>query len=100
MPNKDTDHLSNEKLNNDNMTSAEHVDEHLQALSGNEDMRELRYYSQEQPFSADFLGSVINEKRLTALLAESDAFISHLQDEMKEFDEGDFDGGGNNDLEK
>ena len=46
------------------------------------------------------LGSVINEERLMALLAESDAFISHLQDEMKEFDEGDFDGGVNNDLEK
>ena len=95
MPNKDADHtaLSNEKLDNDNTTSAENVEQHLQALSGNEDMRELRYYSQEQPFSADFLGSVINEERLMALLAESDAFISHLQDEMKEFDEGDFDGG-------
>ncbi|GAA0310618.1 hypothetical protein [Psychrobacter aestuarii] len=90
MPNKDADHtaLPNEKSDNDNTTSAEHVEQHLQALSGNEDMRELRYYSQEQPFSADFLGSVINEARLTELLAESDAFISHLQGEMQEFDEG------------
>ena len=46
------------------------------------------------------LGSVINEERLMALLAESDAFISHLHDEMQDFDESDFDGGGNNDLEK
>lgn len=89
MPNKDADHttLPNEKSDNDNTTSAEHVEQHLQALSGNEDIRELRYYSQEQPFSADFLGSVINEARLAELLAESDAFISQLQSEMQEFDE-------------
>ena len=93
MPNKDADHttLPNERADNDNATSAEHVEQHLQALSGNEDMRERRYYSQEQPFSADFLGSVINEERLTALLEKSDAFISHLQGEIQEFDESELD---------
>ena len=33
-------------------SSADNVDEYLQTL-GNEDAREIRYYSQEQPFSAD-----------------------------------------------
>ncbi|MBI0426601.1 hypothetical protein [Psychrobacter sp. NG27] len=67
-------------------SSAEHVDEYLQTL-GNEDARELRYYSQEQPFSSEEMTRLVNEDRLNKLLAESDAFLSSLSGELRDFDE-------------
>ena len=67
-------------------SSADSVDEYLQTL-GNEDARELRYYSQEQPFSAEEMTRLVNEERLNELLAESDAFLSSLNGEIKDFDE-------------
>ncbi|MFP3353487.1 hypothetical protein R0K04_19070, partial [Pseudoalteromonas sp. SIMBA_153] len=62
------------------------VDEYLQTL-GNEDAREQRYYSQEQPFSADEMTRLVNEERLNKLLAQSDEFLSSLSGEIKDFDE-------------
>lgn len=67
-------------------SSADSVDEYLQTL-GNEDAREIRYYSQEQPFSADEMARLVSEERLNALLADSDAFLSSLNGEIKGFDE-------------
>lgn len=67
-------------------SSAEHVDEYLQTL-GNKDTREQRYYSQEQPFSSDEMTRLVNEERLNELLAQSDAFLSSLNGEIKDFDE-------------
>ena len=67
-------------------SSADSVDEYLQTL-GNEDARELRYYSQEQPFSAEEMTRLVNEERLNELLAQSDAFLSSLNGEIKDFDE-------------
>ena len=67
-------------------SSAEHVDEYLQTL-GNEDARELRYYSQEQPFSSEEMTRLVNEERLNKLLAQSDAFLSSLSSELRDFDE-------------
>ena len=67
-------------------SSAEHVDEYLQTL-GNEDARELRYYSQEQPFSSEEMTRLINEERLNKLLAQSDEFLSSLSGELRDFDE-------------
>ncbi|WP_201548197.1 hypothetical protein [Psychrobacter sp. Pi2-1] len=67
-------------------SSADSVDEYLQTL-GNEDAREQRYYSQEQPFSADEMTRLVNEERLNELLAQSDAFLSSLNGEIKDFDE-------------
>lgn len=67
-------------------SSADSVDAYLQTL-GNEDARERRYYSQEQPFSADEMIWLVNEKRLNKLLAQSDAFLSSLNSEIKDFDE-------------
>jgi hypothetical protein len=67
-------------------SSAEHVDEYLQTL-GNEDARERRYYSQEQPFSADEMTRLVNEDRLNELLAQSDEFLSSLSGEIRNFDE-------------
>ena len=75
-------------------SSADNVDEYLQTL-GNEDVRELRYYSQEQPFSSDEMTRLVNEERLNALLAQSNAFLSSLNDEINDFDED-----LNNDLDK
>ena len=69
-------------------SSAGNVSQYLQTL-GNEDARDLRYYSQEQPFSADELGRIINEKRLNELMGQSDTFLSSLNDEFEGFDEGD-----------
>ncbi|WP_394212779.1 hypothetical protein [Psychrobacter piscatorii] len=67
-------------------SSADSVDEYLQML-GNEDAREQRYYSQEQPFSADEMTRLVNEDRLNELLAQSDAFLSSLNSEIGDFDE-------------
>ena len=67
-------------------SSADNVDEYLQAL-GNEDARERRYYSQEQPFSAEEMTRLVNEERLNELLAQSDMFLSSLNDEIKDFDD-------------
>ena len=66
-------------------SSAEHVDEYLQTL-GNEDARELRYYSQEQPFSSEEMTRLVNEERLNKLLAQSDAFLRSLNDGIKDFE--------------
>ena len=66
-------------------SSADSVDEYLQTL-GNEDAREQRYYSQEQPFSADEMTRLVNEERLNKLLAQSDEFLSSLSGEIKDFD--------------
>ena len=68
------------------VSSADSVDEYLQTL-GNEDARELRYYSQEQPFSADEMTRLVNEERLNKLLAQSDDFLNGLNGEIKDFDE-------------
>ncbi|MGP4716455.1 hypothetical protein ACTXGL_07435 [Psychrobacter sp. T6-6] len=67
-------------------SSADSVDEYLQTL-GNEDARVQRYYSQEQPFSADEMARLVSEERLNALLADSDAFLGSLNGEIKDFDE-------------
>ena len=67
-------------------SSADSVDEYLQTL-GNEDARELRYYSQEQPFSSEEMTRLVNEERLNKLLAESDAFLSSLDGEIKNFED-------------
>lgn len=66
-------------------SSAEHVDEYLQTL-GNEDARELRYYSQEQPFSSEEMTRLVNEERLNKLLAQSDEFLNSLNGEIKDFE--------------
>ena len=66
-------------------SSADSVDEYLQTL-GSEDARELRYYSQEQPFSSDEMTRLVNEERLNELLAQGDAFLSNLNGELKDFE--------------
>ena len=74
------------KMSNDKASSADSVDTYLQAL-GNDDAREMLYYSQEQAFSGDELASVINEARLNELLAQSDDFLNSLSGELRDFDE-------------
>ncbi len=66
-------------------SSAANVEQHLQELEKAD--YELLYYSQEQTFSADGLARLINEERLNALLAQSDAFLSSINGEIKDFDE-------------
>ncbi|CAM3408594.1 MULTISPECIES: hypothetical protein [Psychrobacter] len=78
--------MKDDKQAMDANSSADNVDEYLQTL-GNEDARELRYYSQEQAFSTDELSAVINEKRLNELLAQSDEFLSSLNGEIRDFDD-------------
>ena len=77
--------MKNNDKQSEKNSSADNVDEYLQTL-GNEDARELRYYSQEQPFSSDEMTKLINEKRLNELLAQSDAFLSSLNGEIGDFD--------------
>ena len=67
-------------------SSADNVEEYLQTL-GNEDAREIRYYSQEQNFSPEELATIINEQRLNKLMAQSDAFLNSLNSEIGDFDE-------------
>ena len=77
--------MKDDKQSDKKESSADNVDEYLQAL-GSEDARELRYYSQEQSFDSDELAKVVNEKRLNELLAQSDAFLSNLNGELKDFE--------------
>lgn len=82
-----SDNKNSEKDSSAANSSADSVDAYLQTL-GNEDARERRYYSQEQPFSAEEMTRLVNEERLNELLAQSDAFLHSLNDEIKDFDEG------------
>lgn len=66
-------------------SSSEHVEAYLQTL-GSDDARETRYYSQEQTFSSDEMTRLVNEERLNELLAQSDAFLSNLNDGIKDFE--------------
>ena len=70
-------------------SSADNVTEYLQALESSDSAvtREQLYYSQEQQFSPEQLASVINERRLTKLLAQSDDFLTSLSSEIKDFDQ-------------
>ena len=77
--------MKDDKQAMDTNSSADNVDEYLQTL-GNEDARELRYYSQEQSFNSDELAKVVNEKRLNELLAQSDTFLRGLNDGIKDFE--------------
>lgn len=67
-------------------SSADNVDEYLQTF-GSEDARERRYYSQEQPFSAEEMTRLVNEARLIELLAQSDEFLSSVNSDIQDFDE-------------
>ena len=69
----------------DMSSSAEHVEQYLQTLEKT-DVTEMLYYSQEQVFSAEKLGKIMNEQRLNELLAQSEAFLSHLNKELDDFD--------------
>ncbi|MGP5213583.1 MULTISPECIES: hypothetical protein [unclassified Psychrobacter] len=77
--------MKDDKQSDKKESSADNVDEYLQAL-GSEDARELRYYSQEQPFSSDEMTRLVNEERLNELLAQSDAFLRGLNDGIKDFE--------------
>ena len=77
--------MSDNKKSLHTNSSAENVEQHLQELEKAD--YELLYYSQEQTFSADELARLINEKRLNELMARSDAFLSSVNSEIKDFDE-------------
>ena len=78
--------MKNDKQAMDANSSADNVEEYLQTL-GNDDAREMLYYSQEQPFSSDELRMLINEERLNELLADSDAFLASLSGEIEDFED-------------
>ncbi|MGP5501915.1 hypothetical protein [Psychrobacter faecalis] len=84
--------MTDKKVSMDDKSSADNVEEYLQTL-GNDDAREMLYYSQEQAFSSDELSSVINEARLNELLAQSDDFLTSLNGEIGDFDEDNTDSG-------
>ena len=71
----------------DEKSSAENVEQHLGQLEKTEVTREQLSYSQEQPFSSDELGMLINEERLNELLADSDAFLVSLSGEIEDFED-------------
>lgn len=78
--------MSNNKQSDEKESSANNVDEYLKTL-GNDDAREMLYYSQEQPFSAEEMTRLVNEERLNELLAQSDEFLDGLNSEIEDFDE-------------
>ena len=84
--------MKNDKQAMDANSSADNVEEYLQTL-GNNDAREMLYYSQEQAFSSDELARLINEERLNKLMAQSDEFLSNLNSEIGDFDEDNTDSG-------
>lgn len=67
-------------------SSAASVEQHLKELEKTD--YETLYYSQEQSFSADELARVVNKQRLNELLAQSDEFLSSLDGDLRDFDEG------------
>lgn len=71
----------------DEKSSAENVKQHLGQLEKTEVTREQLSYSQEQPFSSDELGMLINEERLNELLADSDAFLASLTGKIEDFED-------------
>ncbi|WP_169392973.1 MULTISPECIES: hypothetical protein [Psychrobacter] len=71
----------------DKHSSAENVEQHLQELEKAD--YELLYYSHEQTFDSKELASLINEKRLHELLAQSDAFLTELNIEIEAFKDND-----------
>ena len=77
--------MSNNNKPLDTTSSAANVEQHLQELEKAD--YELLYYSQEQTFSAEELARVINEKRLNELMTQSDAFLSSVNGEIKDFDD-------------
>ena len=84
--------MNDKKDSMDDKSSANNVEEYLQTL-GNDDAREMLYYSQEQAFSSDELARLINEERLNKLMAQSDDFLRGLKSEIKNFDESGTDSG-------
>lgn len=78
--------MSKNKQSDKKGSSADNVEEYLQTL-GNDDAREMLYYSQEQSFSSEELTRLINEKHLNELLIRSDAFLDGLNSEIKDFDD-------------
>ena len=84
--------MKNDKQAMDANSSADNVEEYLQTL-GNDDAREMLYYSQEQAFSSDELARLINEERLNKLMAQSDEFLKSLNGEIGDFDEDNTDSG-------
>ena len=84
--------MTDKKVSMDDKSSADNVEEYLQTL-GNDDAREMLYYSQEQAFSSDELARLINEERLNKLMAQSDEFLSNLNSEIGDFDEDNTDSG-------
>ena len=84
--------MTDKKISMDDKSSADNVEEYLQTL-GNDDAREMLYYSQEQAFSSDELARLINEERLNKLMAQSDEFLSNLNSEIGDFDEDNTDSG-------
>ena len=84
--------MNDKKDSMDDKSSADNVEEYLQTL-GNDDAREMLYYSQEQAFSSDELARLINEERLNKLMAQSDEFLSNLNSEIGDFDEDNTDSG-------
>ena len=84
--------MKNDKQAMDANSSADNVEEYLQTL-GNDDAREMLYYSHEQAFSSDELARLINEERLNKLMAQSDEFLSNLNSEIGDFDEDNTDSG-------
>ena len=84
--------MNDKKDSMDDKSSSDNVEEYLQIL-GNDDAREMLYYSQEQAFSSDELARLINEERLNKLMAQSDEFLSNLNSEIGDFDEDNTDSG-------
>lgn len=78
--------MSKNKQSDKKGSSADNVEEYLQTL-GNDDAREMLYYSQEQSFSSEELTRLINEKHLNELLIRSDAFLDGLNSEIKDFND-------------
>lgn len=72
---------------NDNKSSADGVEQHLQTLDNKDAAREQLYYSQEQAFDSAALATIINEARLNKLLVQSDEFVKSLSAEIKDFDD-------------
>ena len=73
-------------MSKDNQSSSEAVNEHLLGLENVTAEAKTTTLIENQSFTEAELASLVNPKRLQALLDQSDSFLSGLANELNDFD--------------
>ena len=76
-------------MNKDNQSASEAVNQHLLGLEDGTAEAKTTTLIENQSFTEAELASLVNTKRLQALLDQSDIFLSSLANELNDFDSED-----------